>query len=132
MSGSASREALYAELERVLGREHAQTLMSYLRPSDEMATRSDVQSLGGRVHTLGDELARVAARVDELRVRMDRLEERMDRFEQRFDRFEERLEARFEALAERMDRMQRFYVGTTVWSMTGLTAIFALVVGLIV
>lgn len=38
------------------------------------------------------------------------------------------LEGRFDRLEERLERMQRFYVGTTVGSMTALTAIFSLVV----
>ncbi len=89
-----ARHALYSELERVLGSEHAKTLMTYLpqRPSDEAATKADIA----------------------------RLEARFDRMEARFDRME-----------ERMDRMQRFYVATTVGSMTALTAIFSLVVGLL-
>lgn len=42
-----------------------------------------------------------------------------------------RLEARFDRLEDRLDSMQRFYVGTVVGSMTGLTAIFSLVVALL-
>lgn len=42
-----------------------------------------------------------------------------------------RLEARFDRLEDKMDRMQRFYVGTVVGSMTALTAIFSFVVALI-
>lgn len=48
--------------------------------------------------------------------------------ESRFDRLENRIEARFDRMEDRMDQMQRFYVGTTVGSMTALTAIFSLVV----
>ena len=48
---------------------------------------------------------------------------RLDRIEDRFDRLEDRIES----IGERMERMQRFYVGTTVGSMTALTAIFSLV-----
>jgi hypothetical protein len=105
----AARHALYSELERVLGSEHAKTLMSYLpqHTSDEAATKVDV--------------ARLEARMDE---RFAHMEARFDRTEDRFDR----LEDRFQMLAERMDRMQRFYVGTTVGSMTALTAIFTLAV----
>jgi len=47
-----------------------------------------------------------------------------DRIGVRFDQ----MEARFDRMEERLDRMQRFYVATTVGSMTALTAIFALVV----
>jgi hypothetical protein len=50
------------------------------------------------------------------------------RLEDRFDRLENRVNDRFDRLEERLDRMQRFYVGTTVGSMTALTAIFSLVV----
>jgi predicted secreted Zn-dependent protease len=108
-----ARHALYSELERVLGSEHAKTLMSYLPPhtSDEAVTKVDV--------------ARLEARMEE---RFARMEERFDRMEERFNRMDARLEDRFERLAERMDRMQRFYVGTTVGSMTALTAIFTLAV----
>ncbi len=112
-SVEAARHALYSELERVLGSDHAKTLMSYLpqRTSDEAATKTDVARLQG-----------------DMNERFARVEERFDRLEDRFDRFEDRFESRFEALVERMDRMQRFYVGTTVGSMTALTAIFTLAV----
>lgn len=118
-SVESARHALYSELERVLGSDHAKTLMSYLpqHTADEAATRTDVARLEGRM----DERF---GRVDE---RFDRLEDHFDRLEERFDRFEHRFEARFERLVERMDRMQRFYVGTTVGSMTALTAMFTLV-----
>ncbi len=40
----------------------------------------------------------------------------------------DRLEARFDRLDSRLDEMQKFYVVTTVGSMTALTAIFSMVV----
>ncbi len=112
-SVEAARHALYSELERALGSDHAKTLMSYLpqQSSDEVATKAD--------------LARLESRVDE---RFTRIEERFDRMEDRFERFEDRFERRFERLVERMDRMQRFYVGATVGLMTALTAIFTLAI----
>jgi hypothetical protein len=54
------------------------------------------------------------------------------RVDERFDRFEAHFEDRFELLAERMDRMQRFCVGTTVVSMTALTAVFTLAVSFLI
>jgi len=99
-----ARHALYSELERVLGSEHARTLMSHLpqHPSDEAITKADLGRFG------------------------DRIDERFTRLEQRFDRMEERFDRRFEQMDARIDRMQRFYVGTTVGSMTALTAIYTL------
>ncbi len=94
-TNDAARHGLYAQLEHVLGHDHADTLMSYLPRdrNDEVATKSDIA----------------------------RLERRMD------ERFAA-MERRFDRMDDRMDRMQRFYVGTTVGSMTALTAMFALVV----
>lgn len=96
-----ARHALYAQLEHVLGHEHADTLMTYLpqNPSDEVATKADI----------------AVVRSD-----FERLETRFERLEDRFDRLEDKI-----------DRMQRFYVGTVVGSMTALTAIFSLVVGIL-
>ncbi|MFQ5522758.1 MAG: hypothetical protein ACE5F5_04175 [Acidimicrobiia bacterium] len=119
-SVEAARHALYSELERVLGRDHAKTLMTYLpqHPADEAATKSDIARLEASTKA---EMAGLERRFD---LRFSSLEERFDRMEERFDRFE----ARLDRVDERIDRMQRFYVGTTVWAMTGLTAIFSLVV----
>lgn len=51
----------------------------------------------------------------------------VERLEARF----ERLEARFDHLEQRLNEMQRIYVVTTVGSLTGLTAIFSLIVTLL-
>ena len=65
-SSEAARHALYAELEQVLGPEHADTLMTSLpmKPADQLATKTDI---------------------DRLEDRFDRLEDRFDRLEDRFD-----------------------------------------------
>ena len=55
-------------------------------------------------------------------VQLDRLEKTRDELVRPFE------VDRFDRVDDRLDRMQRFYVGTTVWSMTALTGIFALVV----
>jgi polyhydroxyalkanoate synthesis regulator phasin len=82
--------------------------MTYLPQdrNDEAATKSDVAAVRDAIHQLGD--------------RFDRLEDRSDRLEDRFDRLE-----------VTMRDQLKTYTLTTVGSMTALTAIFALVVGLI-
>ncbi len=100
-----ARHALYSRLEEVLGRDHADTLMSHL-PLD----------LNDQVATKGD-LADMRRDLDE---RFDRMEERFDRMEERFDRME-----------DRMDRNQRFYVGTTLGTLTAMTAIFSIIVSIL-
>ncbi len=73
---------------------------------------------------------------------IDRLEDRFVRLELRFDRFEERMEARFVEFAaeirgevREMRKSQhdqfRSYTITMVGSMTALTAIFGVVVGVL-
>jgi hypothetical protein len=86
-SQEPARHGLYAELQHVLGPEHADTLMAYLpqHRSEEVATKDDIA----------------------------------------------RLEARFDRLEDIVRDQQKFYVGTVVGSMTALTAIFSVVVGLI-
>jgi hypothetical protein len=42
------------------------------------------------------------------------------------------LEARFDRMDERFDRSQRFYVGVTFATLTAMTAIFSVVVTLLV
>lgn len=88
-------------MEHVLGPEHADTLMTYL-PQD----RND------QVATKSD----VAA----VRDAIHQLGDRFDRLEDRFDRLE-----------VTMRDQLKTYTLTTVGSMTALTAIFALLVGLI-
>jgi len=76
-------------------------------PSDEAVTKADLGRFG-----------------DQIDERFERIDERFARMEQRFDRMEERFDRRFEQMGARIDRVQRFYVGTTVGSMTALTAIY--------
>lgn len=112
-TNDAARHGLYAQLEHVLGNDHARTLMSYLprAPSEEIATKADIERLSERFDA-----------------RFISIDERFDRLEAKFDRMEARFDRRFAQMDDRMDRMQRFYVGTTVWSMTALTGVFSLVV----
>lgn len=86
-SREPARHALYAELQHVLGHEHADTLMTYLpqHRSDEAATKDDIT----------------------------------------------RLEARFDRLEDIVRDQQKFYVGAIVGSMTALTAIFSVIVGML-
>lgn len=114
-----ARHALYSQLEELLGPEHADTLMTFLpeHHGDEVATKADLAEFGVSIDPRFVSIGHHFASTEE---RFDRMEERFDRMEQRFDRME-----------DRMDRMQRFYVGTTVGSMTALTAIFSIVVSLL-
>lgn len=86
---------MYARLEDVLGKDHADELMSALPPIEaaQLATKDDLAAL----------------RAD--------LKSDIARLERRFDRLEDRLDA-----------MQRTFVTALVGGMTGLTAIFSLIV----
>ncbi len=100
-SAETARHALYSQLEEVLGRDHAETLMTHLprHEHDTVATKSDIATLD---------------------TRFDKLDTRFDKLEARFDRMEDRL-----------DRHQRFFVGTTFATLTAMTAIFSFVVTII-
>ena len=67
MTTETPRVALFVRLTEVLGPEHASTLMTFL-PTDEPATRSDVNALGER---------------------MDRFEVRLNQYDVRFDHLHE-------------------------------------------
>jgi hypothetical protein len=62
-----ARHALYAQLERMLGAEHADTLMTYLphHRSDEAATKADIADLKAATN----------ADIADLKTRFDRLED---------------------------------------------------------
>jgi hypothetical protein len=53
-----ARHALYGELERVLGVEHAETLMTHLpqHTSDEVATKDDIAHLDERFNRMEDRM----------------------------------------------------------------------------
>jgi hypothetical protein len=106
---------MYARLQQVLGPKHADTLMTYLpqHRSDEVATRGDIVHLGSKFEHL-------ESKFEHLETRFDRVEARFDGLETRFDHFQDVVRDQ-----------QRFYVGVTVGSMTALTAIFSLVVGML-
>ena len=67
-----ARHALYAELERVLGVEHAETLMTHLPryTSDSVATKDDIALLDTCFDRMED--------------RFDRMEDRMDKMQRNF------------------------------------------------
>ena len=71
-----ARHALYAELEQVLGVEHAETLMTHLpqHTSDSTATKADMASLETRFDD----------RFDRMEDRFDRMEDRMDKMQRNF------------------------------------------------
>jgi len=71
-----ARHALYAELERVLGVEHAETLMTHLpqHTSDDAATKADIALLDSRFDRMED-------RMED---RFNRMEDRMDKMQRNF------------------------------------------------
>jgi hypothetical protein len=95
--------SLYARLEEVLGPEHAETLMTHLPPSHEFVTKADLHGLEGR---------------------FDGLEGRFDRMEDRFDRLYERIDDRLEGMHTLMHTQFRNYSVVAASFMTGLTAVF--------
>ena len=100
-----ARHALYARLENVLGLEHADTLMTHLpqHQSDQVATKSDITMLKSDIAMFRSEMAcfKTEVRVD------------------------------IKELRGILREQQKFFVGTVVGSMTALTVIFSLVVGLL-
>ena len=119
MTSEAARYALYAELEQLLGTEHADTLMTSLpmEPTDHLATKTDV--------------GRLEEKFDRLEERFDRLEERFDRLEDKFDAFAVEIRGEVREMHTLMHDQFRNYTITMVGSMTALTAIFAVVVGIL-
>ncbi len=101
----ASRHALYAELEHLLGTEHADTLMTNLpmESTDQLATKTDV----------------------------GRLEEKFDRLEAKFDAFAAEIRGEIREMHKLMHDQFRNYTITMVGAMTGLTAIFGVIVGVL-
>jgi len=103
-----ARHALYAELERVLGVDHAETLMTHLpqHTSQDAATRGDIALLDPR---------------------FDRIEDRFDQMDDRFNRMEDRMEDRANRMEDRMDKMQRNFLTVSFGTLTVMTAIFAFI-----
>ncbi|MFV1961107.1 MAG: hypothetical protein ACC658_04660 [Acidimicrobiia bacterium] len=115
----ASRHALYAELEHLLGTELADTLMTSLpmEQADQPATKTDVD--------------RLETRFDRLEARFDVLEARFDRIEERFDAFAAEIRGEVREMHALMHDQFRNYTITMVGAMTGLTAIFGVIVGVL-
>lgn len=112
VTSEAARHALYAELEQLLGAEHADTLMTSLpmESTDQQATKADV---------------------DRLEARFDVLETRFDRLEDKFDAFAAEIRREVREMHKLMHDQFRNYTITMVGAMTALTAIFGVVVGIL-
>lgn len=102
----AARHALHSRLEDVLGPEHAETLMTFLpaHTGIEVATRGDIDLL----HT---DAERLRSTID---LRLDRMD------------------ARFDKMDDVIREHQRFYVTALIGGMTGLSAIFSIIVSVVV
>lgn len=72
-----SKEALLDILIGILGKEPAETLMTYL-PPERPATESQVLENGRRIDGIRTRLDRVEARLDRVETRLDRIEDRLD------------------------------------------------------
>jgi hypothetical protein len=105
VTSEAARHALYAELENLLGAEHADTLMTSLpmEQAGQLATKTDI----------------------------DRLDEKFDRLEAKFDAFAVEIRGEVREMDKLMHQQFRNYTITMVGAMTALTAVFAVVVGII-
>ena len=119
VTSEAARHALYAELEQLLGTEHADTLMTSLPmgSTDQQATKAGVD--------------RLEARFDVLETRFDRLEDRFEGLEDKFDAFAAEIRAEVREMHKLMHDQFRNYTITMVGAMTALTAIFGVVVGVL-
>ena len=127
--------SLYARLEEVLGPEHADTLMTHLPPRHEIATKADLQELiapvradlallTARFDGLEGRFDGLEGRLDGIEVRLDGIEVRFDRMEDRFDRLYERIDDRLEGMHTLMHTQFRNYSVVAASFMTGLTAVF--------
>lgn len=69
------RHELYAKLERVIGKEHAETIMSLLPPVGwtDVATKHDVDVLAGRLEAVE---AKLEARIDGVEAKIEASESR--------------------------------------------------------
>jgi hypothetical protein len=127
--------SLYARLEEVLGTEHADTLMTHLPAGREYLTkadlheaiapvRADLELLTARFEGLEGRFDGLEGRFDGLEGRFDGLEARFDRMEDRFDRLYERIDDRLEGMHTLMHTQFRNYSFVAASFMTGLTAVF--------
>jgi hypothetical protein len=103
---------LYAELEQLLGTEHADTLVTSLpmESTDQLATKTDVEGLEEK---------------------FDRLEKKFDRLENRFGAFAAEIRGEVREMHRLMHIQFCNYTITMVGAMTALTAIFGVVVGIL-
>lgn len=108
----AARLAYYNHLREELGEDNADAIMTHVptQPVSKLATQSDT---------------------DRLETRFDRLENRFDRLQTRVDRLESEMRAGFTEIHAALREQYRNYSILTIGSLTALTAIFSVIVGLI-
>ncbi len=105
VTSEAARHALYAELEQLLGTEHAHTLMTSLpmESTDQLATKTDIE----------------------------RLEAKFDRLEAKFNAFAVEIHGEVREMHKLMHDQFLNCTITMVGAMTALTAIFGVIVGVL-
>lgn len=119
-----SKEALLDILIGILGKEPAETLMTYL-PPERPATESQVLENGRRIDGMSTRLAGVEARLDRVEARLDVVETRLDRVEARLDGVETRLdrvETRLDRIEDRLDDLYRAVIDQTTTLTVAITA----------
>lgn len=121
-----------AQLEELLGAEHAATLMSHLptEPTSGLATKDDLAAMEQRFTA---EMTRPFARLDQ---RFAQIDERFARIEERLDRLEERADdtdANFTEVNDRLERLEQQALNTdtnprqseTDWVPTGTATLIS-------
>ncbi|MGH8910935.1 MAG: hypothetical protein ACRDVD_00355 [Acidimicrobiia bacterium] len=76
------RRALYNGLHDLLGAELADTLMTYLPASTDLATKTDINDLKEEIRGIKGEIGGMKGDIRHLSGRIDGLSERMDRMQQ--------------------------------------------------
>jgi predicted nuclease with TOPRIM domain len=100
-------------------------------PADRLATKGDIERLDDKIDRLENRFDVLEGRFDRLEERFDRLEDRIDRMSEQFIALSRDMHLESVAMHDRMHEQFRNYSILTIGSMTALTGVFAVVVGLI-
>lgn len=137
-TSEARRQGLYNSLRDLIGPDNADTLMAHLptAESSKLATREDIATLRAdlnvrfdriddRFEQIEDRFKQIDNRFEQIDDRFEQFEDRFDRIENRFERFEDRfenrfrtVEASFNSLGERLDRIVFSLIGALLAMVT--------------